>query len=557
VPFVELEGQGQLLARRWMLEGLVLVLGAATLAAVWFGGSVPRAIGFPLDDAWIHMVYGRSLAEHGMLAYNAGTPATGSTSPLWAGLVGVAHLFGAGDVDRTIVLVFAIGAACQLATAVVVCKLALVTTGDRVAALIAGAITAICGPLAAAAFSGMEVSLTAMLLVTGVLACLRHAWRRAGIWLALAALARPEAATVSVVCFAYCYECTRAASPRARAAALARLTVASIVLGLLLVSHALAVTGKPLPATFYAKQRLSLTELPERLRNAITYLISGVPPFKTTLPYLALGGLVVPGLLRPRKPRGRLLLPAATGVAFLFANLAVMRPVSDFCHLRYLLPAVPLLITAMITGAYELGRVPPFARSLLTAYVPTLIALAIGVYESATSIGATATRLHNDTRNINEVQRVLGDWVADHTAPGTWIAVSDAGALKYFGDRPTIDVMGLNTPELYADATWGAAHPVAAIVLIQCWFGSVSSALHVATRAHTDDYTVTPLECMREQVVLTCTGKEDQPFEVSGSVSFRLVCRPGELVDGRDQCPAGSTAEWRCGSVDAARPGSR
>jgi hypothetical protein len=48
-------------------------------------------IGFPLDDARIHMVYARSLSEEGWFYYNPGIPEAGISSPLWvillAGLI--------------------------------------------------------------------------------------------------------------------------------------------------------------------------------------------------------------------------------------------------------------------------------------------------------------------------------------------------------------------------------------------------------------------------------------------------------------------------------------
>src|SRR5688500_19976530 len=92
---------------RFTLDAAVIGAGATGLVAMWVGGD-DRRLGFPLDDAWIHMVYGRSLAEDGLLAFNTGVPTTGSTSPLWAGLVAIAHLLGGGDVDRTVVTLYVI-----------------------------------------------------------------------------------------------------------------------------------------------------------------------------------------------------------------------------------------------------------------------------------------------------------------------------------------------------------------------------------------------------------------------------------------------------------------
>ena len=55
----------------------------------------------------------------------------------------------------------------------------------------------------------MEVALTATLVLAAVLACVRQAWNRAGLWLALGALARPEAVMVSAACFVFAVWATR------------------------------------------------------------------------------------------------------------------------------------------------------------------------------------------------------------------------------------------------------------------------------------------------------------------------------------------------------------
>jgi hypothetical protein len=52
------------------------------------------------------------------------------------------------------------------------------------------------------------------------------------------------------------------------------------------------------------------------------------------------------------------------------------------------------------------------------------------------------------------MQVAIGHWVRTETAPDAVIATHDAGAIRYLGQRETIDVVGLNTttPGLaYAD----------------------------------------------------------------------------------------------------------
>jgi hypothetical protein len=511
----------------------VIGAGVIGLTAMWFGGD-DRRLGFPLDDSWIHMVYGRSLAEDGLLAFNPGVPTTGSTSPLWAALVAVAHLLGGGDVDRTVVIVDVIGAGLHLTTLLLLARLVLALTGSRAAAAIAGGLGACSGPLAFAAFSGMEVPLTAALVLAAVLASVRRAWGAAGLWLALGALARPEAVMVSLACFVFAVWATQHGSVRERVLVLTRLTWPSVVLGGLIVAHALRATGRALPATFYMKQNGSLGDLSERVLVAFAGLLGDVPPLETVICWLALAGLVLPGRVRSPGPRAALVLPVLAALGFVLANTLLIPPVPDvFYHLRYLLPAVPLLIAGIVVGAFELGRVGAYTRWPRLAHAPVLAVLGLGAIQGVATFGADSRRLHNDIRNIEEVQRALGNWIAAHTERGSWIATGDAGAVRYFGDRPTIDVMGLNTPEFYWTPGWAAARPIAAFVMLPCWFHARPiPELQVVATARTERYTVTTNTCMEVQVVVTCTGEATVPLAFVGIRSFTLSCKPGGVRAG-------------------------
>src|SRR4029079_2835524 len=63
------------------LRALVLLAVLHLLAAAFFLHAC--GWGFPLDDAWGHLVYGRALATWQGLAYNPGQPEAGVTSRLW------------------------------------------------------------------------------------------------------------------------------------------------------------------------------------------------------------------------------------------------------------------------------------------------------------------------------------------------------------------------------------------------------------------------------------------------------------------------------------------
>lgn len=77
--------------RATILVALHILAGCAVLAF-----SAPAA---PLDDTYIHLVFGRSLVRGGFMQFNPGVPTTGLTSPLWILPSAAASLAGPTAVD--------------------------------------------------------------------------------------------------------------------------------------------------------------------------------------------------------------------------------------------------------------------------------------------------------------------------------------------------------------------------------------------------------------------------------------------------------------------------
>lgn len=487
------------------------------LAVLWLAGrdANPGPLGFRLDDAWIHLVYGRGLFENGYLAYNDGVASTGCTSPLWAAWLAALHAAFGGSVDGIVRAVIVAGALLHVAAVLVAASLAKRVTGNRFAGATAGTLVALATPWAAASFSGMEVTLTGLLLLLAVRALADGTLRKAGWWLAAAGLARPETAVVTLL--AAILAVTRRGSDGLR-----RVAAPSVVAAAALAAHHLWASGSPLPATFLAKSATSLPALPGRLATAFGEMLPGIPPFGAGLGWLAAAGLVGRDA-RTALARG---LPLAAGLAFLLANLLVLDPVDPgaFYHLRYVLPAVPLLVTGLAIGAWGLGeRVRVRVR-----WVPPAALLLLAGVGAATTIGPVSRHFHNDVRNINEVQRAIGEHLAATIPAGRWIAASDAGAIRYFSRLPTVDVIGLNTPEmLRGDESFVREHPVDAIAFLPAWFRAEGDALGGMFRASTDDYTVTSNPAMATQVVARARadGPGDGPtvrVRFTGFRSFEL-----------------------------------
>jgi hypothetical protein len=506
--------------------------GLVVLLAVWFAGRPSGAsVGFPLDDAWIHMVYGRGLLADGYLAYNPGTPATGNTAPLWALCVGVAHaLFGRISTEAVVVGVFLLGCIFHLVTIWLVADLTWRLTRHGVTAVGAATILAVSAPMAGAAFSGMEVALCALLLVAAVRALIQQHWWRAGVWLALAATARPEAAAVTVLALALALTVDGSGARTRLRQVLLPLAVPSALAGSALVAYYWTASGRPLPATFYFKHAVGITDLPDRFLTAFTELFNQVPPFIGLIGWLAFAGYIAGRDHSPPDPTPRwktvAVWPALAGFIYIVANLYVMPPVDPaaFYHLRYVLPAVPLLIVGATVGAEMLAERSTRGRPVFA------VAVAAAIASGAITIVPVSARLHNDVRNINEVQRAMGAWLAQSTSQDSWIAASDAGAVRYFSQRPTIDLMGLNTPELYWNATYARDHAVAAIAFMPAWIQPVTAhATKVYAVLHTANYTVTSFPAMATQFILGCPGSGRVPVEFAGVRRFVVYCDGGRL----------------------------
>ncbi|MFW9800484.1 MAG: hypothetical protein ACFFD9_08610, partial [Candidatus Thorarchaeota archaeon] len=54
----------------------------------------------------------------------------------------------------------------------------------------------------------------------------------------------------------------------------------------------------------------------------------------------------------------------------------------------------------------------------------------------------------NSIKNINDQQVEIGKWLQENTPVDAVIAMVDAGAIAFFSNRTTIDLVGLTTPDM-------------------------------------------------------------------------------------------------------------
>ncbi len=473
---------------------------------------------FPLDDAWIHRVYARALAHGEGFAYNHGQREAGSTSPLWSLLTAPVHWLPGPDPEAPVAAVKGIGLLLALLIAIGASRIAHGLTQSRWIGAVAGSFMAIEPRLLFSALSGMETLLVVALWVWSATALMERRFTRFLLLLGLMPVARPESAVL-----------LPAALAGLAGLWITRRSWRSVATGLLLVSvpsalwvaFCLHATGHPLPNTFYLKAVSFRLGLPE-IANAWAILTqtgwAATPLFGVGLVVLAtccyrrpnatsaaaLGMLLAAPLLflisvagsRGLSPVGyywtrwvdpaSLVFTLAAGLGFaLLASLVLDS--CPFVSIRGCSPSRPAT-----------PRLQALFSSLLLAF------FLLSLHPFVRSFQAQQRRLASDSRAIRIMNVEAGRWIHTHTPSNAIVAVNDAGAIRYFGNRFTLDLLGLNNAELAFGRTSQRALLTRAdwLAIFPSWFernGTLDFILQRFEPRHRiriplEEYTVTPAE---------------------------------------------------------------
>lgn len=415
---------------------VISILAASASASVylviaWWRG----AIGFPLDDAWIHQVYARNLATRGEFAFFAGQPSAGSTSPLWTILLSLGYLL---HLDFR-AWAYWLGVALLAASAFVTAQCARRVFPRALLLFYFSLFTLFEWHLAWSAASGMEILLfvfLSLLFLERFYArepCPEQSRRGAwilGLLAGLLTLTRPEGVVLAALVFL---------------AILAERRFVDLGFGFLGFGICLApywlfnwtTSGALLPNTFYAKSA-EYAEVFARAPFIVRWLELLFTPF-IGAQILLIPGLIYAIIALARQRQWRALIPFAW--ILLLPMLYAWRLPVAYQHGRYEMPIIPFIIVYGIWGtAALLARVRNFVvRATWTlATAATLIAFwLIGAAQYATDVAIIDCEMAQTAR-----------WVAANAPADAVVAAHDIGALGYFYERPFIDLAGLVSPEV-------------------------------------------------------------------------------------------------------------
>lgn len=415
------------------------------LLVVVFGASPASRADFPLDDAWIHLDYARGLLRDGVPTYNPGVPEAGFSSPLWLVVASAGLAVGGSSLPLAMVLKGLSAAFAGLAAAVLG-RSALRASASPAVALALAAVAPLGPWWCAAAASGMEVTLALALLALALAAVVEDHPGRAGAWLALATLARPECGAAVLTLAAL--RALSTPGERVRSA----LAVAAPTSGAVAawVAFDLVVTGRPLPNTFYVKAGTP------QLGHAVAFAWATLSE-EGAVVGLLLVALAALGLRAT--PRRQAAAWVALAVVPTVAVLA-SRPLDPAVLLyqrRYLYPFLGLLWWPAALGVQRLAalaaeRASPGPRTLASVGLVFAIAVVVPTVASTRALHAA------QCEDIATFHTAPAAAVAAHTPPDAVVAVEGAGAMRFFGGRDVVDLVGLNDHWLVRYPRGSTAH---------------------------------------------------------------------------------------------------
>ncbi len=439
-------------------------LGVSTALAILATHAIREAAGHPaapLDDAFIHFQYAKRIAQGAFFSYvPGGGYTTGATSAIWPLILAPFYAVGFRDLS-ILTIAWILGTLAHAALAVETARVATRLAGETLG-VIAGAMSLVFAANAWFAWSGMETIPLAWILMR----CVRLAGdlcepdarntrsatetaRSLALAGFLAPLVRPEGifgAAIAVVALALGRELRVTRKSALAAAPIAGALVVPLM-HLAFAGHAASSTAivkwlvlspyydrAALFATFEANVHLLLGDLldggdwsalflPEK---SAFFFVLGLP---------ALGAVAV-------KRR----LPILAG-AVAIVGLGVLVPCTYMSllwnRLRYIWPFSAAHFVMLACLAAVVSDVARRVRPRLALAGPVLGGVFVGAL--ATHLSEAIKDLAQSAAAIDKQQVALGRWAKEHLPADARIGVNDTGAIAYFGERPTFDIVGLTT----------------------------------------------------------------------------------------------------------------
>jgi len=420
--------------RRHYFIGSLILIGLFTSILFILLGLNKNALGFPLDDAWIHQTYAKNLVALRSWSYTGAKISGGSTSPLWTLLISTGYLVSN---KWGIVWTFLLSISsfiCLVVFAILALqKLSGMERNWKL--LIPGVVIATEWHLLWGTASGMETILYSLGVVLLFFVMLHDNinWLVVGILEGLLIWVRPDGLTLlGPIILIFIFELQK---KKGNWKNLSAFLFPFILLLCAYFGFNYLTNGQFFPSTFYAKQveyqQLLTAPLSSRILNEFSPIMTGA------------GVILLPGFLieiwdsfRKKKYKAIGFILWVLGFVILYADrLPVI-----YQHGRYIFPVIAIYFILALAGVIKAIDAihQSKTRNLLSmGWIGAILILSVSFY----SIGIKTYR--EDLQAVNELMVQPAQWVAENIPSNQIIAVHDIGAVGYFTQNPLIDLAGL------------------------------------------------------------------------------------------------------------------
>jgi len=430
------------------------------------------AVGFALDDAWIHAAVARNFVEGHGWSIVPGRTLSVSTSPAWTLLVAASYFV----VRDPIVSILLLSLLLMIGATVLFYLLVERFTGRPLLAL-AGGFLFFLNPIAIWGLaSGMELPLV-LLALLAVLA--GHYFSEPDsrarlvlvpLLLAFAAVTRPELfLLIPLAILDTFYSVWVSGRDDAKRRALKTAIIQGAITLAALSPYFLfnvATGGRLFPSTYYAKtlvrgiglsaalQSKNWAEIHRALVSDPLAQVSDIA--RTLLSHSpAVFILFVPGLLLFCKAfankytaRGKLLAFAVFIIPWFMGMTSPTRALSNHADRYYVIFPPLVLLLSLLSVDFMMRQ-----AKLVVVPIACVVLMLLAPWRTT---AGTITYLVADVDSTERLYRQMGVWLKDNIDPQAKLAVNDIGGVAYFARRDLIDVMGLASPEIWP-VLWRAA----------------------------------------------------------------------------------------------------
>ncbi len=447
------------MAEKIRYAGIPLVV----LTALWFLWAMLEhtdgGLSMPLDDSFIYFTFARNTAQGHILSWTPGGGfSSAATSWPWVFVLACGHACGFRG-ELLVLWAFLCGVGCTIAAFFMTIDLVRRSFGEGYKpwmGLLGGALFALSGLLAWGYLSGMEIPLMSV----AMLACLVSVHRllsgdgRArlplAVWGSILGVMRPEGLIVAILLVALLV--IRPLLRRDRRRAVRRLAWAGIAAPALAAAAATwALTGHLASAAMLQKSYFYEPAMTAYMFVDLTtqniakvatglysgfYFYDGSPLLLTPLFFLGL----VPAMVREARDRSPGLAWLSAAWFFVGSLSTMMSLSSDDHHFRYQIPFYHLYLVWSVVGVGALVRAVrerwrPVAWPVAAYF---LLATALSLPRWADTYGMNCKNIFDQQiRMAHIIDRILPD--------DALVGINDAGAIPYYANRRTFDVLGLAT----------------------------------------------------------------------------------------------------------------